>query len=189
VSQPVSDQIIINNVLAGDSAQYNELILRHQDYAYSLALKIVHNALDAEEIAHDAFLKAYASLKKFNQQAKFSTWLYRIVFNTAVSHTRKNRIQVDDISAITTQPASGYDSSSNLFSQDREKFIREAMNSLNPIDATLITLFYMKQMTLEEIGEVVSLKAAAVKVKLFRARKKLALALENILQQEVYEIL
>jgi RNA polymerase sigma-70 factor, ECF subfamily len=189
VHPPVSDQIIINNVLAGDETQYNELIIRHKDYAYSLALKIVHNAMDAEEIAHDAFLKAFTSLKKFNQEAKFSTWLYRIVFNTAVSHTRKNRIQVDDISEMKAQPESGYDSSGSLFGHDREKFIAEAMRHLKPLDATLITLFYMKQLTLEEIGEVVDLKVPAVKVKLFRARKKLASALENILQEEIHEIL
>jgi RNA polymerase sigma-70 factor, ECF subfamily len=189
VSLPVSDQIIINNVLGGNSAQYNELILRHKDYAYSLALKIVHNAMDAEEIAHDAFVKAYTSLNKFNQQAKFSTWLYRIVFNTAISHMRKNRLQIDDISELTTQPDSGYDSSDPLFSQDREKFIGAAMRYLKPLDATLITLFYMQQLTLEEIGDIVGLQGTAVKVKLFRARKKLASALENILQEEVKEIL
>ena len=106
MSLPIPDHVIINAVLRGDTNQYNELVLRHKDYAYSIALKIVHNAMDAEEIAHDAFLKAYKSLTKFNQQAKFTTWLYRIVFNTAISHTRKNRLQVDDIDEITHQPES-----------------------------------------------------------------------------------
>jgi RNA polymerase sigma-70 factor (ECF subfamily) len=189
VNSSVSDQIIINNVLAGDTTQYNELVLRHKDYAYSLALKIVNNTMDAEEVAHDAFVKAYTSLKKFNQKAKFTTWLYRIVFNTAVSHTRKNTIQVDDISEMIHQPDSGYNSSDSLFNQDREKFVNEALEKLKPIDATLITLFYMKQLNLEEIGEAVGLKAAAVKVKLFRARKKLAGELESVLHHEVHEIL
>ena len=80
-------------------------------------------------------------------------------------------------------------SSDSLFSQDRQKFIGEAMEKLMPLDATLITLFYMKQLNLEEIGETVGIKAAAVKVKLFRARKRLARELENILQHEVHEIL
>ena len=189
MSSIISDQVIINNVLAGDTSQYDELVLRHKDYAYSLAFKIVHNAMDAEEVAHDAFVKAYVSLKKFNQKAKFSTWLYRIVFNTAVSHTRKNSIQVDDISEINYQPESGFNSSESLFSQDRAKFIGEAMEKLIPLDATLITLFYMKQLNLEEIGESVGLKASAVKVKLFRARKRLARELKNVLQHEVQEIL
>jgi len=189
VNSPISDQTIINNVLAGDTTQYDELVLRHKDYAYTLALKIVHNTMDAEEVAHDAFMKAYTSLKKFNQQAKFSTWLYRIVFNTAVSHTRKNTIKVDDISEMVHQPESGSNSSESLFSQDREKFIGEAMEKLDALDATIITLFYMKQLSLEEIGETVGIKASAIKVKLFRARKRLARELENVLHYEVHEIL
>jgi RNA polymerase sigma-70 factor, ECF subfamily len=189
VISPISDQTIINNVLAGDTTQYNELVLRHKDYAYSLALKIVHNGMDAEEVAHDAFLKAYKSLKSFNRKAKFSTWLYRIVFNTAVSHVRKNRIKVDDITQVTYQPDSGLDSSSSLINQDRERYIGEAMEKLMPLDATLITLFYMKHSNLEEIGEIVGLKVSAVKVRLFRARKRLARELENVLHHEVHEIL
>lgn len=175
--------------MAGDAEQYNELVLRHKDYAYTLALKIVHNGMDAEEIAHDAFIKAFKSLKSFNKKSKFTTWLYRIVFNTAVSHKRKNRIQVDDIDEVIDQPASTLNTSDSLFSQDREKFLRIALENLIPLDATLITLFYLKQQNLEEIGEVVGLKAAAVKVKLFRARKRLAIELETLLSGEVFEII
>ncbi len=189
MNSPTPDHVIVNAVLDGDTHQFNELVLRHKDYAYSLALKIVNNAMDAEEVAHDAFLKAYKSLAKFNQKAKFTTWLYRIVFNTAISHTRKNRIMVDDIDDISIQPSSGMNTSELLFNQDREKYIEAALERLSPLDATLITLFYMKQLNLEEIGEVVSLKPSAIKVKLFRARKRLAAELENLLQGEIQEIL
>ena len=189
VSSQISDQVIINNVMGGDTSQYNELVLRHKDYAYSLALKIVHNPMDAEEIAHDAFIKAYKSLTNFNQNAKFSTWLYRIVFNTAVSHTRKNSLVVEDIDEVRTQPVSSSSSSQGLYSEERRKYIDEAMQKLLPLDATLITLFYMKQLNLEEIGQVVGLKAAAIKVKLFRARKRLGRELEGLLHHEVQTIL
>lgn len=173
----------------GNTSHYNELVMRHKDYAYSIALKIVHNEMDAEEIAHDAFLKAFKSLKKFNQQAKFTTWLYRIVFNTAVSHTRKNQLQTDDITEVTSQPVSSGNSSDSIMNQEREHFIGEAMKKLLPMDATLLTLFYLKQLNLEEIGEVVGVKADGVKVKLFRARKRLGRELEHILAGEVQEIL
>jgi RNA polymerase sigma-70 factor (ECF subfamily) len=189
VSSPRPDHDIINDVLHGDTDQFNELVIRHQDYAYSIALKIVNNPMDAEEIAHDAFIKAFKSLKKFNRTAKFTTWLYRIVFNTAVSHTRKNKLAVDDIDEITIQPASGLTSSDTIIRQDREHFIGEAMKKLLPLDATLLTLFYLKQLNLEEIGEVVGVKADAVKVKLFRARKRLGRELELLLAGEVQEIL
>ncbi|MEN8248340.1 MAG: RNA polymerase sigma factor [Bacteroidota bacterium] len=189
MDSPISDQDIIKKVLSGDTDQYNELVLRHKNYAYSLALKIVHNPMDAEEVAHDAFIKAYRSLKSYRQTAKFTTWLYRIVFNTAVSHTRKNTIHVDDISNLAKQPESSYTSNADLFNQDRARFIKEAIEKLPPLDASLITLFYMKQLNLEEIGEVVNLNSNAVKVKLFRARQKLAREIKILLHEEVYEIL
>jgi len=189
VNSPRPDHVIINAVLRGDTNQYNELVLRHKDYAFSIALKIVHNAMDAEEIAHDAFLKAYKSLTKFNQQAKFTTWLYRIVFNTAISHTRKNRLQVDDIDKITHQPESEFDSSGSLISQDRQRFLQAALQKLSPNDAGLIAMFYMDQLSLEEIGEVIGLKADLIKVKLFRARKRLAKELETLLAGEIKEII
>ena len=189
MNSPLSDQDIVNKVLSGDTEQYNKLVVRHKDYAYSLALKIVHNPMDAEEIAHDAFIKAYRSLKSYQQKAKFTTWLYRIVFNTAVSHTRKNTIQIDDISNLVKQPESSYSSNEGIFNQDRVRFVKEAMEKLSALDATLISLFYMKQLSLEEIGEVVKQKPNAVKVKLFRARKRLALEIKKLLREEVYEIL
>lgn len=189
MNSQISDRDIIKKVLAGDTDQYNELVLRHKDYAYSLALKIVHNPMDAEEIAHDAFIKAYRSLKSYQQKAKFTTWLYRIVFNTAVSHTRKNTIKVDDISNMVKQPESSFSSNEGLFNQDRARFIKEAMEQLTPLDASLISLFYMEQLNLEEIGQVVNLKPNAIKVKLFRARKRLAREIKKILHEEVYEIL
>lgn len=183
------DHYFVNAVLQGDTEQFNELVVRHKDYAFSIAVKIVNNRLDAEEIAHDAFIKAFKSLKKFNQQAKFTTWLYRIVFNTAISHTRKKQLVTDDLDEITQQPASSMNSSQPIVNQDREHFIREAMKKLLPLDATLLTLFYLKQLNLEEIGEVVGVKADAVKVKLFRARKRLGKELELMLAGEIQEIL
>ena len=189
VNSPRPDHAIINAVINGDTAQFNELVLRHKDYAFSIAFKIVNNSLDAEEIAHDAFIKAFKSLKRFNQQAKFTTWLYRIVFNTAISFKRKNQIATTDIDEVSTQPAANFDTSESMVSKDRERFISEAMKQLLPLDATLLTLFYLKQLNLEEIGEVVGIKADAVKVKLFRARKRLGRELKVVLAGEVHEIL
>lgn len=189
VNSPRPDHVIISAVIAGDTTQYNELVIRHKDYAFTIALKIVKNTMDAEEIAHDAFIKAYKSLKSFNQKAKFTTWLYRIVFNTAISHSRKNHIKTDDLSEITEQPVSNSNTSDLVDTMDRERYIGEAMQNLLPLDATLITLFYMQQLNLEEIGEIVGVKAQAVKVKLFRARKRLAREVVAILNTEVAEIL
>src|SRR5690349_10168860 len=80
----------IDRILAGEQKAYAELIDRHKRYAYTLAYKILQNRPEAEEVAQDSFIKAYQNLAAFNRQAKFSTWLYRIVFNTSISYKRKN---------------------------------------------------------------------------------------------------
>ena len=83
----------INRILAGEQQLYAQLVDKYKSYAYTIAQKILQNKPDAEEAAQDAFIKAYRHLTGFNQTSKFSTWLYRIVFNTAISYKRKNRRQ------------------------------------------------------------------------------------------------
>jgi RNA polymerase sigma factor (sigma-70 family) len=77
---------LIDQILAGKEEPYGRLVDQYKSYAFTIALKILNNRPDAEEAAQDAFIKAFHYLKSFNRKARFSTWLYRIVFNTAVSY-------------------------------------------------------------------------------------------------------
>ena len=81
----INDDIIIDRILEGDENQYKVLIDKYKNYAFTLALNVLNNREDAEEVAQDSFVKAFKNLKKFNRQAKFSTWFYRIVTNTAIT--------------------------------------------------------------------------------------------------------
>src|SRR5688572_30379883 len=91
------DHLILDKVLAGDQQAYASLVDKHKSYAYTIAYKILQNQAEAEEAAQDAFIKAYHHLAGFNRQSKFSTWLFRIVFNTSISYKRKNKQQFQDI--------------------------------------------------------------------------------------------
>lgn len=184
VNQSASDLSIVNSVLAGNHSSYEELVLRHKDYAYSIALRILNNSMDAEEVAHDAFVKAFRSLKNFNQQAKFTTWLYRIVFNTAISRKRKAHNLNTEIEAADKVISDSPQPEALVEQEERAMFIKDAMAKLQPVDATILTLFYMKQLNLEEIGQITGTKANSVKVKLHRARKRLAIELNSLLNQE-----
>lgn len=184
VNQSAADLLLVNQVLNGEDSSFEELVIRHKDYAYSIAMKILGNPMDAEEVAHDAFVKAYKSLKNFNQKAKFTTWLYRIVFNSAISRKRKSDTRINDLEeaqAIASHDTLPDEQFENI---QREEYVKEAIAMLQPVDATIITLFYLKQMNLEEIGEIVSLNSNAVKVKLHRARKRLAVELGRVLNKE-----
>ncbi len=85
-------------MLQGNSAAYANLVERHKDIVFSVIKKIIHDRLEAEELAQDVFISAYKSLSQFEGKSKFSTWLYRIAYNAAISKTRKPKIfvSIDD---------------------------------------------------------------------------------------------
>jgi RNA polymerase sigma factor (sigma-70 family) len=173
---------LIDRILAGNQAVYAELVDRHKSYAFTIAYKILENRSDAEEAAQDAFIKAYHHLKNFKRDAKFSTWLYRIVFNTAVSYKRKRKIKFQDIE--TTVVEYGQEAEGILERSDKKKFIQQAMNKLNEADKLAISLFYLEEFSLEEIAEITGMQANTVKVRVHRARQRLAEELTSLLKKE-----
>jgi RNA polymerase sigma-70 factor (ECF subfamily) len=84
-----ADKIWIDRVLAGDTAAFALLVKKHQGMAFTLALKMVKSREEAEEVAQDAFLKAFRALRTYEQKARFSTWLYRIVYTTDKHRVRR----------------------------------------------------------------------------------------------------
>ena len=94
---PTKDQICIEKILQGDTSSFSFLVESYKDMAYTIAMKIVRNAEDAEEVAQDSFVKAYQQLQSFKGNSKFSTWLYTIVYRTAISKIRKKKLEVTDI--------------------------------------------------------------------------------------------
>ena len=172
----------ISRILAGEQHLYAQLVDKYKSYAYTLAKKILENRPDAEEATQDAFIKAYRHLAGFNQTAKFSTWLYRIVFNTAISYKRKNRRQFLNIENTIIEYQQ--DAEGLLEKTDKKKFLNQAMAKLNDADRTALTLFYLQEFSLEEIEEITGMHANTAKVRIHRARQRLADELKKILNQE-----
>lgn len=185
------DLLYIDKVIGGDTSSFAKLVDKYQDKAYALALGIVKNDEDAEEVAQDAFVKAFRSLKKFKREAAFSSWLYRIVYNTALSRIRKKSIATttldveDQGSSIDETNHSFY----QLVSQDRKRYLKYALNTLPEEDVTLINLFYSEEKNADEIGDIMSMSHSNVRVKLLRARRKLHEILSRVLKKEIQEIL
>lgn len=183
-----SDISIIERILAGDKAGYRDLANRHKDYAFTVAYKIVGTREDAEEVAQDAFIQAFQALPQFNKESKFTTWFYRIVFNAALMFKRKNRIQTDDIEASQSAQAASADTLDEIKSAEQKRYIQKALNHLSPDDVTMITLFYLKEQNLEEIAQIVGISADTAKVKLCRARKRLAEEMKRLLGNELHSL-
>jgi RNA polymerase sigma factor (sigma-70 family) len=189
----LSDIELIEQTLAGNQAAYADLIKRHQRFVFTLAMRFSKNREDAEEIAQDCFIKAYRSLSNFQRQSKFSTWLYSIVYTTAMTFLRKKRVDTDSIDDENTyiqleNRPSGFDTNS-VENKSRSYYLNQAIAQLMPDDAAIITLFYMGEQSLEEIGQALGIEANTVKVKLFRARQRLKEKLERNLKHEVKELI
>jgi RNA polymerase sigma factor (sigma-70 family) len=171
---------LIDQVLAGKEDSYASLVDEYKSYAYTIAFKILNNRSDAEEASQDAFIKAFHYLKNFNRQARFSTWLYRIVFNTAVSYKRKNK---QTLSSIEYHDKAA-DSENSLEKDDRQVFVSKAMDHLNEADRLAIQLYYIKEFSLEEVAKMMGQNMNTLKVRVHRARQRLADELKKILKEE-----
>jgi RNA polymerase sigma-70 factor (ECF subfamily) len=177
------DLPIINRVVAGEHHLYAQLVNKHKSHAYSLALRILVSKPEAEEAAQDAFVKAFKYLGSFNQEAKFSTWLYRIVFNTAISYKRKQRVKHQGIESVNL----GY-TQDGPEKADKRKFIELAIAKLNEADQVAITLFYLQEFSLEEIAAITHSPANTIKVRIHRARYRLAEELKLLLKEEALSL-
>jgi len=177
----------VQSVLAGNTAAFAFLVEKHSDMAFTIANKIVRSREDAEEIAQDSFVKAYQSLRSFKGDSKFSTWLYRIVYNAAISHTRRKKqdfIQLDERVVSDTTEDEIFENLDSLDTELQSKLVNEAINNLPADESAIVTLFYLKENTIDDISQITGLSVSNVKVKLFRIRKKLYDELQSKMKLE-----
>ncbi len=183
------DLALIDRILRGDQFAYRALINRHKAYAFTIAYRIVGSREDAEEISQDAFMNAFRALPSFNREAKFSTWFYRIVFHAALACKRKHKLDIKPMEEVTTLRLGVTEASTTMKHNEQQVYIQKALNYLPSDDVLLITLFYLKELSLEEIESITRIAATTLKVKLFRARKRLAEVLHGLLRQETKSLL
>ncbi len=183
------DLTCIRKVIRGNTRAYTFLVDKYQAMAYTLAFRVVGNAPEAEEISQDAFVKAYQALPTFRQEAAFSTWLYRIVYNTAVSRTRKKKATTVPLDTLCAEPAAVQDTFQTMVQEDQKKYIEAALSKLSGEEASFIHMYYILEKSMEEIGAIAGLKASHVRVRLFRARKKLYGYLHGMLQDGKEDLL
>jgi RNA polymerase sigma factor (sigma-70 family) len=185
------DNLLIDRILRGETLAYREMVNRHKDYAFTIAYRLLNSREDAEEAAQDAFVRAFNGLQNFNKEAKFTTWFYRVVMNVALSIQQKKKIITENIDNIPASSAilRGGDTTDTLKRKEQQYYIQQALKQLSPDDVTMITLFYLKEQSLEEIAEIVGIETNTVKVKLHRARKRLADVMQALMQGEAQNLL
>ena len=173
-----TDTYYIQRIQAGDTACFACLLDKYSRPVHSLILKVVRNREDAEELAQDVFMKVFKHLSSFKGECSFSTWIYRIAYNTAISETRKKRheflaIEESVINNVSEQEVA--EALDRTDSSDQIQMLDAALAQLPPDERAIILLFYMKEKTIDEVATITGLTASNIKVKLHRIRKKLFL--------------
>jgi RNA polymerase sigma factor (sigma-70 family) len=172
----------VDQVLAGNINAYSIIVDRHKNRVFNLAFRICCNREEAEEIAQDSFLKAYRALGSFKRKSSFSTWLYRIVYNTAITCVRlkkKELLSLEDFPADAIDFIGTGTTEEEAESEYRKCLLNFTFQKISDEDRSLITLHYFEEMSTEEISEVTGISKSNVKVKLFRARQKMLQIIEN----------
>lgn len=178
-NQLANDRILVRKVLAGDQRAFSQIIKATEALVAQIIFKMIANPDDRKDMAQDVYLKVYQQLGRFRFQAKLSTWIGQITYHTCLHHLERKKIALVPIGDSDLEPSPGFSTpfeneiESQLIREELSQLVADAMDQLNPIYRTLITLYHQEELSYSEIGQIVQLPEGTVKSYLFRARKVL----------------
>lgn len=174
-----TDREIVRRVLRGDLECFSGLVGEYAPRMLNLALGIVHRREVAEDIVQDALVKAYEGLGGWRGESSLSSWLYRIVYTTAISSLRGRKDLPDDSDAMLQRLPAGDDGEWEVTGENISK-MRRALEMLPPLDRTMVNLFYLEEKPVREVAMICSESEANVKTRLHRARARLRRLINEI---------
>ena len=177
----ISDEELMIQVANHEMPAFQEIIIRHQQRALSIAYKLLGNWHSAEDIAQDAFLKIYSAASSYKPQAKFTTWLYRIIVNSCYDHMRKRSNSTVNIDALR-EVADHENETHPVEKEEIAASVRQAIARLNDRQRTVLILHRYEQLTHAQISEVTGWTTSAVESLLVRAYKKLRKSLKYLVE-------
>ncbi len=176
------DRELVRLSQAGDEAAFEQLVRRHQHRVFALVGGILRHPEDVEDIAQQVFLKAYLGLKKFDQRAAFSTWLYKIAVNECWDYLRKKKVrpllyeadlseeQVSRLDGIASYERPPESPSERIEARQALDYV---LGALSEQDRQLLILKEIEGFSVQELAEILGLNVNTVKVRLFRARGRI----------------
>jgi RNA polymerase sigma-70 factor (ECF subfamily) len=186
-----TDQQLVERVQAGDKAAFNLLVLKYQQRVLKLVSRFVNDAAEAEDVAQEAFLKAYRALASFRGDSAFYTWLYRIAINTAKNALVSSRRRPVDFD-LDLQDPEQYDRQAKLKEADTPEgvllteeirtVVERAMEQLPEDLRTAIVLRELEGLSYEEIAEAMDCPVGTVRSRIFRAREAIDKKLKPLLE-------
>jgi RNA polymerase sigma-70 factor (ECF subfamily) len=189
-----TDQELVKRVQKGDQQAFNLLVLKYQPRILNLISRFVRNQADVEDVAQEAFIKAYRALKNFRGDSAFYTWMYRIAINTAKNYLVANNRRTPDGATIDAQEAEQYEAGvalrenatpeTEMLTQEIEQVVHKAIADLPEDLRTAITLREMEGLNYEDIAQVMDCPIGTVRSRIFRAREAIDLKLKPLLDNQ-----
>jgi RNA polymerase sigma-70 factor (ECF subfamily) len=186
---PHTDADAVALARGGDSEAFRALVERHSRAVYRLAHRMTGSPHDAEDVVQETFLKAYRQLGRFESRANFGTWLHRIAVNCSIDLIRGRRHQeaghdASDLETLDTVDESRVDPSPErlMLSTEVKEQVTRAMDGLTPMERAAFVLRHFEGQSIEEISGALGLKTNAAKHSIFRAVRKMRLALEPFVE-------
>jgi RNA polymerase sigma-70 factor (ECF subfamily) len=173
------EQELVRRSCQGDQDAFAVLVRNHQRRAFALAFRMLNNYDEASEAVQEAFLAAWQGLHTFRGEARFSTWLYRVVYHCCLRVLEQRRRDTRDLDAATAQAEhravleAGQEVQSLVADHERQEHIQQAINTLPGKYRAVLILRHLQELTYEEIAQVLSLPVGTIKTHLFRARNLL----------------
>jgi RNA polymerase sigma-70 factor, ECF subfamily len=176
------DTRLIHEALKGNQAAYKKLLKKYHDQIFHLISRIVRNKEQVEDLTQEAFVKAFASLRNFNEEYAFSTWLYKIATNSSIDYIRKRKLDTFSIDKPIAMeeseysfelPDTTYQPDKSIIQRQRAVLIEEAINSLPEKYKRVIILRHTEERDYAEIAKMLKLPIGTVKAHIFRARELL----------------
>jgi RNA polymerase sigma-70 factor (ECF subfamily) len=173
-----NEPLLIQRAQAGDADAFGGLVLLHQDFVYDLALRVLRDPSEAEDLAQDAFVRAWLGLPNFRGQSQFRTWLYRIVTNLCYNRLPGLRRELtslgdDCLDNMACDEVLNINPADSLEAREQRAALHQAIEQLPDSYRLLVTLRYQQELSYEEIVAVVKLPLGSVKTGLFRAKERL----------------
>lgn len=195
----LTEKQLIDRLKSGDSQALKKIMEMHQDYVYTLVIQMVKLNDAAEELTQDVFIKVYNKINSYEERSKFTTWLYTITYRTCLNFLEKKKI-VYNLSELNTEAAESDHQNNELFSsgsstdilndsfgsEEKQKILWDTIDNLPLQQGIIITLHYLQQFSIREIGDMMKLPVNTIKTHLHRGRNTMrAMLLKKYSEEEL----
>ncbi|QFT90741.1 ECF RNA polymerase sigma factor SigW [Bacillus sp. THAF10] len=171
------DLYYVDSVLKGNKQAYSFIINRYKNRLYAVILRMVKNPDDAQDLVQECFIKAYEQLAKYDQKGSFPGWLYRVSVNHCMDYFRKKKLEMvefsEDHGGVNVTPEIAY------LQKEKYMHLEKLLAHLSKEDRLIILLKYTKDLTYEEIGQLLEIPVQSVANKIHRAKKKMREKMEQ----------